>query len=135
MSFVEESSTESREIRQAKMDAVEQHIEEQIAEENERFSSEINDELEGIATELSYYSDFADKLEGVNGELSAIDHEYSLDGGFTDEITVDQLDDLKGRIDRVVNDTHGTSNQFKGVARAMEKAVASVTMGYGEQLL
>ena len=135
MGFNEDSTTERLEIRQAKLQAREEYASELVEAEDERFSSVVNDELESIVSDLSYYSDFADKLDGINGELSSIDHEYALDGGFNSELTLEELDELKARVDRVVNDTHGTNNQFKGVARALEKAVESVTLGYETQLL
>ena len=132
MSFVEESSTMTREEMAIRADAVEQHIEDMRAEDDELHFGETSQELEEITNDMSEFSAFASKLDGINGALTEQELEYDIDGHFDVEITIDDLEDMTNRAERAYNNAHGT--KLEGVARVVRDTIATATMGYGEQL-
>ena len=133
MSFVEESSLDSVEVKQIKANAVAEYQEEQEAEADERFMGDVSLELEDLADEMSYYSVFADKLENVNGALVEQELEYQMSGDFNDELELDVLVELSDRAERAFNSSVGTV--MEPIARAFKQSVDNVSLDYSDQLL
>jgi len=131
--FNEESSTERREIRQAKIDAIENYKDEQIQEEDERFFGEVSNGLDELLNDMSGFAEFENKLDRVNGVLVEEDLQYIFYGDFDTDMEISDLENIKGRADRFYNDAKGT--KMETVATAFRDTVDSVNLNYGDQLL
>ena len=131
--FIEESSTMSREEKNIRLDAVEKYQEEQVDEEIERLAGDVSTELDSILGEMSTFSAFNGKLDGINGVLVEKEIGYEYYGEFDNELELDELVVLKDRAERAYNSSVGT--QMERVAGVFKDTVNAVTLGYEEVLL